>query len=118
MSPSIQEHKESGYFLEFVSREGQVYGFPYAQLIHYRLEPNPALETAPGALPDQLTIWFSALNVVITGWHLEAIRILLRSGKNFSVTAIDPRYRNLQPKECFVAKIKITVDNVTAGEGP
>ena len=65
-----------------------------------------ALRRAPGAPPDQLTSWFSALNVVISGWHLEAIRVLLRSAKNFSVTAIDPRYRNLQPKECFVAEIK------------
>lgn len=107
MTSSIYEHSSPGAFLECVTKDGRVYGFPFSQLLHYLLQPNPELETTPSAPPEQISLWFSSHDVLITGWHFEPLRKLLRDGKSFTVSAGDSRYLNLKPKECFVAEIVI-----------
>jgi hypothetical protein len=57
-------------------------------------------------------LWFSTHQVVILGWHLQSIRTCIRHAQGFTVKALDPRYANLQPKECFVSDIAV----LTAGE--
>jgi hypothetical protein len=106
-APSVQEHSGQSLFLEAVTRQGRVHGFPLAQLVHYLLEANPELENDSKAPPERLLLWFSSHDLILTGWHLDHLRQLLRKGQSFTVTASDPRYLNLKPKECFVADVNV-----------
>ena len=73
-----------------------------------------SVRAIPKAPPERLSLWFSSHDVLITGWHLDHLRQLLRSGRSYTVTATDPRYLNLKPKECFVAEVIV----LNAGTNP
>jgi hypothetical protein len=104
-TPSIVERAGHSLFLEAVTRQGRVYGFPLAQVVNYLLEANPDLELDAQAPPERFSLWFSTHDVLLLGWRLDHLRQLLRKGQSFTVTAADPRYLNVKPKECFVAEV-------------
>jgi hypothetical protein len=108
VNPCLSVYSQEGaFFLECVTREGRVYGFPYSHLSNYILEPNPTIEDAPDAPPDRLSLWFSAHQVIILGWQLDELRSLIRKGTGVTVKALEPRYANLEPKKCFVSEVAV-----------
>ena len=103
--PCVEENKGHSLCLEFVTRDGRVYGFPYVHLLNYLLEKNPdGSENDP---PERLSLWFSTHDVLVLGWRLDALRSLLREGKVACVTAKEPRYANLNAQKPFVGEIVI-----------
>jgi hypothetical protein len=45
--------------------------------------------------------------VLILGWQLDSLRSLLRNGTGLTIKAMDSRYANLKPKECFVSDVAV-----------
>jgi hypothetical protein len=107
----VQLNETGGGFslcLDFTDGNGRVQGFPYAQMLNYLLEKNPAEEHGENLPTDRLSIWFSTHDVILTGWRLDALRAWLRAGRVVGVKALEPRYANLEPRKPFVAEIHVT----------
>jgi len=103
----IENINNKAYFIEFVPRKDTVYGFPYAHLISYLLEPNPALDQDAAAPAERLSLWFASHQVIVAGWRLDSLRNHVRRADGLTVLARDARYANLQPAACFVSLITI-----------
>lgn len=106
-NPCLKKHGDIAFFIECVTADGRVYGFPYSHLSNYLLEPNPALEHSSEAPPERLSLWFSTHQVLILGWCLDEIRLLLRDGTSVTITTREYRYAHLQPKMCFVSEVAV-----------
>lgn len=107
-NPCLEPHLEEGsFFIECLSSDNLLHGFPYAHLLNYRIEANPELERSPSAPPERLSLWFSTHQVLILGWHLDSLRYYLRKGAGITLKPLDPRYQNLQPKECFISEVTV-----------
>ena len=106
-NPCLGHPKEGALFLECVTRDGRVYGFPYSHLTNYLLEPNPAIEDASDAPPQRLSLWFPTHLVVILGWYLSQASDLIRSGAGLTLKPLDSRYANLKPEECFICEVAV-----------
>lgn len=107
VNPCLEEHGGAVFFLECVTADGRVHGFPYSHLTNYLLDPNPALEHAADAPPERLSLWFSTHQVLILGWRLDDIRYFLRKATGITIKALDPRYANLKPNMCFVSEVAV-----------
>jgi hypothetical protein len=104
----LEENDHPLLTLDFLTRDGRIYGFPYSQLVHYLLDSNPAVQSGRDAPPERLTLLFSTHDVILTGWRLNALRPLLHSARLTALCAADPRYANLAPKMPFVSEITVT----------
>jgi len=104
----IKENDGHSLCLEFETRDGRVYGFPYVHLLNYLLEKKEENSDAGNNHPpERLSLWFSTHDVVVVGWRLDGLRFLLREGKVACVTAQEPRYANLNTQKPFVTEIVI-----------
>lgn len=103
----IEENEHPLLMLDFLTRDGRIYGFPYSQLVNYLLDPNPETQCGGELPPERLTILFSTHDVVIIGWRLHALRPLLQSAKIAAVCAVDHRYANVTRNKPFVAEITV-----------
>jgi len=103
----LEKHDEATFFLECVTLDGRVHGFPYSHLSNYLLEPNPALEHASDAPPERLSLWFSTHQVLILGWRLDEIRSFLHKASGITIKAADSRYANLDLTHCHVSEVAV-----------
>jgi hypothetical protein len=94
--------------VEFRPDENRRHGFSVSQLIAYTLEPNPDAGDNKDAPPQKLSFAFSTADVVISGWRLGRLADSLRENNLAVVRAHPVRNDAVDPKNVFVASIKIT----------
>jgi hypothetical protein len=103
----IEESELPLLMLDFLTRDGRIFGFSYSQLTNYQLVPNPTLERRSDAPPERLTLLFSTHDVILTGWRLHALRPLLHSARLAALRAADPRYAQMIRNKPFIEEINV-----------
>jgi hypothetical protein len=96
-------------FLHFITTDGREFGFPFAQLLHFVLEPNPPPVTGSAAPPQHLLLAFPSHDVTLTGYRLHLLCEGLDQRRALRLKAEDTRFANLHPNQPFVAGIAITM---------
>ena len=104
----VKEDHDGATFMEFVTEDDRAHGFPYSQLMGYTLERVPESEFKGEAPEDRLHLFFSTHDVTLTGWRLRPLVNMVRQGTLASVRALDTRYSQVNTKQPFIARIKIT----------
>jgi hypothetical protein len=74
----------------------------------YTLEGVPESEHKSDAPEDRLHLFFSTHDVTLTGWRLRPLVKLIRKGSLSGARALDTRYSQVNIKQPFIARIKIT----------
>jgi hypothetical protein len=101
-------HEGHSAFLHFITGDGREFGFPFAQLLHFILEPNPQPVTGSAAPPQRLLLAFPAHDLTLTGHRLHLLCAWLDEQKAVRLQAEDARFANLHPHQPFVTDIAIT----------
>jgi len=94
-------------FIHFIIAEGREFGFPFAQLLHFVLEPNPSLATGSAAPPQRLLLAFPSHDVTLSGYRLHLLCEWLDEQKAVRLKAEDARFSNLQPGQPFITGISV-----------
>jgi hypothetical protein len=100
-------HEGRSAFLHFITTDGREFGFPFSQLLHFVLEPNPQ-SASSAAPPQRLLLAFPSHDVTLTGYRLHLLCAWLDEQKAVRLKAEDARFANLHDKQPFVADIAIT----------
>ena len=90
-------------FIHFITDDGREFGFPFAQLLHFVLEPT----SDSAAPPQRLLLAFPSHDVTLTGYRLHLLCEWLDQQKALRLKAEDSRFANLHDKQPFVAGIAI-----------
>ena len=99
---------DNSSFIEFQTEDDRFHGFPYSQLMGYTLEGVPESEHKSDAPEDRLHLFFSTHDVTLTGWRLRPLVKLIRKGSLSGARALDTRYAQVNTKQPFIARVKIT----------
>lgn len=91
-------------FIHFITDDGREFGFPFAQLLHFVLEPATG-STVP---PQRLLLAFPSHDVTLTGYRLHLLCDWLDQQKALRLKAEDARFANLHDKQPFVTSISIS----------
>jgi hypothetical protein len=94
-------------FIHFITDDGREFGFPFSQLLHFVLEPNPLTATDSTAPPQRLLLAFPSHDVTLTGYRLHLLCDWLDQQKALRLQAEDARFANLHDKQPFVTGISI-----------
>lgn len=95
--------RSGGAFIEFRPDAHRRLGFPWAQLCHYTLEPNPGSDDTP----ERLTLAFSTADVVLVGARLAKLVDLIHEHDLDWVAVVDARHAGLLARAPWVATIAI-----------
>jgi hypothetical protein len=95
-------------FLHFITADGREFGFPYAQLLEFVLDPNPATDA-----PQRLLLAFPSHDVTVTGFRLHLLCEQLDQHQAVRLKAEDSRFANLHPHQPFVSAISISAARPT-----
>lgn len=95
-------------FIHFITADGREFGFPFAQLLHFVLEPNPSPATGSAAPPQRLLLAFPSHDITLTGFRLHLLCEWLDQQKALRLKAEDARFANLQDKQPFILGILIS----------
>ncbi len=101
-------HEGRSAFLHFITIDGREFGFPYAQLLHFVLEPNPSPATGSATPPQRLLLAFPSHDVTLTGYRLRLLCEWLDEQKAVHLKAEDARFANLHDNQPFVIGVAIT----------
>jgi hypothetical protein len=96
-------------YLDFVTLDGRIYGFPMAHLVNYILEANSDTEGDNHAPPDRLTLYFSSHDVVLLGWRLKRLVHRLKGERLSSINTVEARYAKMETTEPLVCEINMKV---------
>ena len=77
--------------LEVIADDGISYLLPYAQFLYAERTANPALEKAPEAPPEKMTIHFGSAEVVVLGSGLKRLEGWLQKNELSFVMSADRR---------------------------
>jgi hypothetical protein len=103
------EGSHSSLAVDFQSLDGRVHGFPYAHLLNYICEKNPAYASHPQAPPDRFSFAFSTHDVLLLGWRLSGLLPSIRQGKLLSLIAVSDRFYGLSKNEPFICDISVSL---------
>jgi hypothetical protein len=95
-------------FLHFITDDGREFGFPFAQLLHFVLQPNPSPGRSSTAPPQRLLLAFPSHDVTLSGYRLHLLCEWLDQQKALHLKAEDARFANLHDKQPFVTGIAIS----------
>jgi hypothetical protein len=98
--PETSDHRAA--FLRFITADGREFGFPYAQLLEFVLDSNPANDA-----PQRLLLAFPSHDVTVTGFRLHLLCEQLDQHKGVRIKAEDSRFANLHPSQPFVVGISV-----------
>jgi len=101
-------HDSRAAFIHFITSDGREFGFPFSQLLHFVLEPNPSPATGSTAPPQRLLLAFPSHDVTLTGYRLHLLCEWLDQQRALRLKAEDARFANLQDKQPFVTTIAIS----------
>jgi hypothetical protein len=107
-SPSHEPSREAeasdhrAAFLRFITADGREFGFPYAQLLEFVLDSNPAADA-----PQRLLLAFPSHDVTVTGFRLHLLCEQLDQHKGMKLKVEDARFANLHPSQPFIAGISV-----------
>jgi len=90
-------------FIHFITDDGREFGFPFAQLLHFVLEPT----SGSAAPPQRLLLAFPSHDVTLTGYRLHLLCDWLDQQKALRLKAEDARFANLHDKQPFITGITI-----------
>jgi hypothetical protein len=94
-------------FIHFITDDGREFGFPFSQLLHFVLEPNPSPATGSPAPPQRLLLAFPSHDVTLTGFRLHLLCKWLDQQRALLFQAEDARFANLHDRQPFVTGISI-----------
>jgi|GEM_PF-1851095 len=99
---------ENGAFLRFLIGDGREFGFPFAQLLQFVLEPNSNSnsDSDPDA-PQRLVLSFSSHDVTVTGCRLYLLCEHLDQHRAIRIKTEDLRFANFEREKAFVVDISI-----------
>jgi hypothetical protein len=101
-------HDLRSAFLHFITDDGREFGFPFSQLLHFVLEPNPSSATGSAAPPQRLLLAFPSHDITLSGYRLHLLCEWLDQQKALRLKAEDARFANLHDKQPFVTGIAIS----------
>lgn len=93
--------------IDFRDATGRVYGFPYAHLLHYFLEKNPASAHDPNVPPDRMVLSFSTHDVTLLGWRLSNVLLWLGLARISSIIVRDTRFANMDKEKAYISEISV-----------
>lgn len=94
-------------FIHFITDDGREFGFPFAQLLHFVLEPNPLTAGGSSAPPQRLLLAFPSHDVTLSGYRLHLLCDWLDHQKALPLKAENARFANLHNKQHFITGIAI-----------
>lgn len=89
-------------FLHFVTTDGREFGFPFAQLLYFVLEPGGSTDA-----PQRLILAFPSHDVTVTGFRFHFLCGWIDQQRGFHLTVEDSRFANLRTDQPFVAAIAV-----------
>ena len=87
------------------------YHLPYAQFLYAEMIPNPALEKAPDAPPQKLSICFVAAQIAVFGSGLKSLERAIQKYELKFVKSADRRYAAALKTHVAAVAITITKEN-------
>jgi hypothetical protein len=84
-------HDSNAAAVAFLTDDGISYLLPYAQFLYAERMANPALEKAPEASPEKMSIHFGCAEVVVLGSGLKRLESWLQKNELSFVMSADRR---------------------------
>ena len=98
--------------LEVIADDGISYLLPYAQFLYAERTANPALDKAPEAPPEKMSIHFVGAEVVVLGSGLKRLESWLQRYELSFVMSADSRLGAVYDTHIAAVTLTLTKENV------